>query len=610
MYRTILSRRLPLPGSDAPGRGLFLILGLRFDCLVFVLSLLPLGALADGTELTSDPATLHIRKPMPEISICVARIQPGDVLGTESEIVLYDADGFEITDPVATLGCTMDLTWDGDGVAVGGHWYQLYVHGSVYVAEAGDWISDYYFDAEDFSLIVNGEPANIFRVTDDEDEFNATFWFQAPADEFLLDFRQGDVTVSGEEAEKLRFTLEQMAVEYNGISDVHATYNEDGTVWFNDWDDGAYDFSMEPDEETEDLTFHFLDSYNLGILHTLSLNDSKKPALLAEGVPYFDYINVIPGWETWETVDIWLSTPNAGEANGWYWDVETRAPGVDAYSSSKWYLLTETEWGTDLDWENDFETFEEGMTYGLGVTVTSYNSFLNDDTQYVIHDSCGRESAVMLIRNDAPKEQSDDMISYGVNNYDYFLLAYTVTDGVWISSDPQPVVCAAGQPATFSVSASGGTNYTYLWQQSADGGLTWTDCNAASADWLVVAAAQNMDGYLYRCVVTDGVGNTAVSKGAQLRLTKPITSLDIRVEELVAGQYINCTLLDPQGNPLETEPLELYHCSDDTWWESPDPDMGLPSLAVGGESYVLAGSWGAWSMDNTPPSTISLTTWP
>ena len=88
-----------------------------------------------------------------------------------------------------------------------------------------------------------------------------------------------------------------------------------------------------------------------------------------------------------------------------------------------------------FDTEARFEA-EEGMTFGLGVTVTSYSSFLNDDTQYVIHDNCGRESAVMLIRNDAPKEQSEEMISYGVNNYDYFLLAYTVTDGVRISSDP------------------------------------------------------------------------------------------------------------------------------------------------------------------------------
>ncbi len=70
---------------------------------------------------------------------------------------------------------------------------------------------------------------------------------------------------------------------------------------------------------------------------------------------------------------------------------------------------------------------------------------------------------------------------------------------------------------TFSVAADG-DGLTWQWYYSKDGGATWTKSTAASAktENFSVKARKDLDGYLYRCVITDACGETVTSAAAAL----------------------------------------------------------------------------------------------
>ncbi|HRW84441.1 MAG TPA: DUF2341 domain-containing protein [Bacteroidales bacterium] len=87
-----------------------------------------------------------------------------------------------------------------------------------------------------------------------------------------------------------------------------------------------------------------------------------------------------------------------------------------------------------------------------------------------------------------------------------------------------------GCNATFSVVASGVEPLSYRWQEDdgggfadlADGGLY---SGTGTADLVITGATISMNGYLYRCVVTDGNSNTYTSNSATLTVTLPDVSL-------------------------------------------------------------------------------------
>lgn len=83
---------------------------------------------------------------------------------------------------------------------------------------------------------------------------------------------------------------------------------------------------------------------------------------------------------------------------------------------------------------------------------------------------------------------------------------------------------ATGCNSSFSVTASGTPTLTYQWQE--DDGNGFTDISdsgiysgAETSTLTLTAAPMTMNGYLYRCVVTDGNGSPAISDIASLTLT-------------------------------------------------------------------------------------------
>jgi hypothetical protein len=89
---------------------------------------------------------------------------------------------------------------------------------------------------------------------------------------------------------------------------------------------------------------------------------------------------------------------------------------------------------------------------------------------------------------------------------------------VAITKHPQnKTVTATYQSATFSVTAAG-SGITYQWQQSTDG-TTWKEYNSkASSFTTMYTSTTGVKKIYYRCVVTDGRGNTAISNVATFTL--------------------------------------------------------------------------------------------
>ena len=98
-----------------------------------------------------------------------------------------------------------------------------------------------------------------------------------------------------------------------------------------------------------------------------------------------------------------------------------------------------------------------------------------------------------------------------VGEYDTALPTVTIT------SQPQDMSAANGASATCSVTAEG-TNLSYQWLFSADGGATWLTLSCKTAQYTVVAQTQ-YNGNLYRCRVTNGAGVSVLSDAATLTVT-------------------------------------------------------------------------------------------
>lgn len=124
------------------------------------------------------------------------------------------------------------------------------------------------------------------------------------------------------------------------------------------------------------------------------------------------------------------------------------------------------------------------------------------------------------------------------NSYDGRTIKCLISDGtneVWteevklylptslgVNSDPSDASAIIGLDATFTATFFGSPT-SFLWQYSADGGVTWTNCSGNApfncANYttatLTVTASEAISGYQFRCVATKG-STTATTDAATL----------------------------------------------------------------------------------------------
>ena len=128
----------------------------------------------------------------------------------------------------------------------------------------------------------------------------------------------------------------------------------------------------------------------------------------------------------------------------------------------------------------------------------------------------------------------DLLTAYDGNTITYDAIGNPLTDGRWtytwehgrelasmaentavvITTQPEDCFCAVGQSCSFTVAAQG-ERLTYRWQYSADGGTTWidsVDATAVTSTMTIDVAEASQIGLLWRCIVTDKDGRTAISQ--------------------------------------------------------------------------------------------------
>lgn len=98
---------------------------------------------------------------------------------------------------------------------------------------------------------------------------------------------------------------------------------------------------------------------------------------------------------------------------------------------------------------------------------------------------------------------------------------------------PSGITVCPNEPASFTVSATG-TSPTYQWQESTNGGSSWTNLanssfySGVTSASLTVTPSYSMSGYEYRCqVATNGCTNTLPGTAATLTVRKSYTWLGV-----------------------------------------------------------------------------------
>ncbi len=86
-----------------------------------------------------------------------------------------------------------------------------------------------------------------------------------------------------------------------------------------------------------------------------------------------------------------------------------------------------------------------------------------------------------------------------------------------ITSNPSNQTVEPGGNATFTVSATG-TGLSYQWQQSTNGGATWTNIGSSTSSHTLYSVTEGMDGYDYRCIVSGSCSPSATSASANLEV--------------------------------------------------------------------------------------------
>lgn len=90
-----------------------------------------------------------------------------------------------------------------------------------------------------------------------------------------------------------------------------------------------------------------------------------------------------------------------------------------------------------------------------------------------------------------------------------------------ITIQPQSATVTEGESVSFSLAASG-SGLSYQWQQSSDGGQSWTDISGAtSVSYKTGATTLQMNGTQYRCVITNAVGSVTSAAATLTVQEKP-----------------------------------------------------------------------------------------
>jgi len=174
--------------------------------------------------------------------------------------------------------------------------------------------------------------------------------------------------------------------------------------------------------------------------------------------------------------------------------------------------------------------------------------------------------------------------------------AVTVTDPAneppSIVTHPMSSVVTIGYAATFKVQATGMGPLTYQWQVNAGSGFQNISdgdvySGATTSTLNLKSTTEDMDGYLYRVIVTGANGQSSTSGAATLRINhRPVfISTDSKLTVLV------------NDDPVDLKHLLRVRDTDSgqtlTWWEELPPVLGtltiIGATALSGQADITPG---------------------
>ena len=149
---------------------------------------------------------------------------------------------------------------------------------------------------------------------------------------------------------------------------------------------------------------------------------------------------------------------------------------------------------------------------------------------------------------------------------------------ITITAQPQSVTVTEGGAAAFAVAATGSSITSYQWQASADGGATWADIGGATGDsYTIQAAALDMDGRQYRCVVSNS-GDSATSAAATLTVARRDAG------DRPAAPLWDISLEAGQGGTVEVWPERAAMSTTVTITATPHQGYGVEEVVVTAEN--------------------------
>lgn len=126
-----------------------------------------------------------------------------------------------------------------------------------------------------------------------------------------------------------------------------------------------------------------------------------------------------------------------------------------------------------------------------------------------------------------------------------------VTSAPAVVTNPTSQTVVAGRTTTFTSRATGSPIPTVQWQVSIDAGRTFTNISNATTTTLSVVTSAAMNGYRYRAVFTNSIGQATTSAAVLTVQTAPVVTLNPVNKTVLAGATFTLTAA-AAGNPNPT----------------------------------------------------------
>ncbi|MDE7219918.1 MAG: S-layer homology domain-containing protein [Oscillospiraceae bacterium] len=183
-----------------------------------------------------------------------------------------------------------------------------------------------------------------------------------------------------------------------------------------------------------------------------------------------------------------------------------------------------------------------------------------------------------------------------------------VVNGTRVALDftapPQDKTVTAGEAAVFTVAASGEPVPTYQWQVSIDGGRNWSDISGATASTYTIAAADmSMNGWRYRCIISNEVGR-AESSAATLTVTRG----NLRGAAVtVSGSYSYTGQAIEPPVTVTLNGTMLREGTDYTVSYTNNVNIGTANVTVTGTGNYTGTANGTFTIDKATQAALSIT---